>query len=125
MGRATKGVGGDCGTTQKICAAAKCPCTYQTAYDFPTCALRSGVFCELGAGEQKQEGDILSWPNYIAIYWSFAGGLKNATTERTNKYGQKWTQRSNMCTASNNDGPPYSPVGMRYLRRDAPRLFGI
>jgi hypothetical protein len=92
---AIKGVGGDSsGTTQKIYAAAKCPYTYQTAHDFPTYALRSGVFRELGAGEQKQEGDILSWPNHMAIYSSFGGDLKNATTARTNKHGQKWTQRN-------------------------------
>jgi len=122
--RAIKGVGGDCsGTTYKIYLAAQCPYTYQTAHGFPAYALKSGLFRELGAGEQRRDGDILSWPNHMAIFSSFALDPDNASRQRTNKYGQKWTQTNDMWTASMQGGPPYAPAELRFWRPDAPKLF--
>jgi cell wall-associated NlpC family hydrolase len=122
--QAAKGVGGDCsGTTQQIYQAADCPYSYQTAHNFAAYAASSGLFRELGAGELKQEGDILYWSNHMAIYSSFALDPDDATTKRTNAKGQNWTQRNDMWTASHPDGPPYSPAEMRFWRPDAPRVF--
>lgn len=121
---AIKGVGGDCsGTTQRIYQGAHCPYAYQTANHFAVYALNSGLFRELGAGDQKQDGDILLWPNHMAIYSSFASDLKNATTERTTAQGKKWIQKNDMWTASHPNGPAYAPAEMRYWRPDAPRVF--
>lgn len=122
---AIKGVGGDCsGTTYQIYQAVQCPYTYQAAHAFPVYALKSGLFRELGAGDQRQEGDIMSWPNHMAIYSSFVSDSENATTRRVNlNSGQKWTQKNDMWTASKPGGLPYGPAELRYWRSDAPRWF--
>jgi hypothetical protein len=119
-----KGTGGDCsGTTFKIYSTAKCPYTYQIAASFEDYALESGLFRELSDDEKNQEGDILSWPNHMAIYSSFASDPENATKERTNASGTKWTQRNNMWTASHPGGAAYGPAEMRFWRPDEPRVF--
>ena len=122
---ASKGAGGDCsGTTYKIYSAAGFPYSYQVAHDFPSYALKSGLFRELSVADQKQDGDILSWPNHLAIYSSFATDKANATRERINeRSGEKWLQKNDMWTASKPDGPPYSAAEMKYWRGDAPRVF--
>jgi hypothetical protein len=127
---AIKGLGGDCsGTTQEIYQAAQCPYTYRQAKEFPEYALKSGLFRELGASDQKQEGDILSWSSHMAIYSSFASDPTNATTERLRKDGKgTWTQRNDMWTASHlgtasRPSNPYAPAERRYWRPDAPRVF--
>ena len=104
--------------------AVQCPYTYQAAHAFPVYALKSGLFRELGAGDQRQEGDIMSWPNHMAIYSSFVSDSENATTRRVNlNSGQKWTQKNDMWTASKPGGLPYGPAELRYWRSDAPRWF--
>jgi hypothetical protein len=125
-----KGTGGDCsGTTQKIYNVAKCPYRYQTSHEFPAYARKSGLFRELRADEAKQDGDILSWSSHMAIYSSFATDSKNATTERTNKQGHKWTQTNDMWTASHparnadDEPPPYSPAQMYWWKLGTPRVF--
>ena len=119
-----KGVGGDCsGTTLKIYVAAGFPFDYQMTHDFPDYALKSGKFRELAAGDQKQDGDVLSWSNHLAIYCTFASDKDDATTPRINKNGTKWTQRNDMWTASKPDGPPFGPAEMRWWRTDLPRVF--
>ena len=122
---ATKGVGGDCsGTTYKIYLAVQCTYNYQAAHGFPAYALQSGLFRELDAGEQRQDGDILSWPNHMAIYLSFASDPDDATTQRSNKAtGHQSTQKNDMWTASKPDGPAYGPAALCYWRPDAPRVF--
>jgi hypothetical protein len=84
---------------------------------FPDYALKSGLFRELGSGEDKQDGDILSWSNHMAIYCTFAADTENATTPRVNKNGSKWTQNNDMWTASHPDGPTYAPAEMRWCAR--------
>ncbi len=125
VGKASvKGVGGDCsGTTYKIFDAANCPYTYQTAAGFRAYALTSGLFRKLPAGEQMQDGDILSWPNHMAVYSTFASDAANAKTDRTNTYGGKWVQQNDMWTASHPGGPPYGTGAMKYWRPDAPTVF--
>jgi hypothetical protein len=121
---AMKGVGGDCsGTTQKIFEAAKFPYPYTMAGDFAKFALDKGPFRELTAAETKQDGDILSWSNHMAIYATFAGDPDDAVTVRFNKNGTKWNQKNDMWTASKPDGPAYGPAELRWWRQDAPRVF--
>jgi hypothetical protein len=122
---AIKGVGGDCsGTTQKIYSTAKFSYDYRMTSEFPAYALSSGLFRELKAGEIKQDGDILSWHNHMAIYCTFKGDPDDATTKRKRKDGQgTWTQNNDMWTASKPDGPPYAAAEMRWWRPDAPRVF--
>ena len=118
-----KGAGGDCsGTTQKIFEAAKCSYKYQMASSFATYASGCGLFRELGPKDTKQDGDILSWSNHMAIYCSFADDVTNATTSRLTK-GHSWTQHNNMWTASHPDGPDYAPAELRYWRTDTPKVF--
>ncbi len=119
-----KGTGGDCsGTTYKIYRTAGFSYEYQPAGIFASYAAGSEHFRELGADEAKQDGDILSWPNHMAIYSTFANDSENATTPRTNRQGQPWTQKNNMWTASHPSGPAYGPAELRFWRTDAPRVF--
>ena len=118
-----KGAGGDCsGSTQKIYSAANCPYEFQMTGTFPAYAIQSGLFRELGAGEAKQEGDLLSWSSHMAIYSSFANDPDDATTARVTN-GQKWTQHNDMWTAWHTDGPAYSPAKLGYFRPEPPRVF--
>jgi len=120
----TKGAGGDCsGSTQKIYLAAKCPYDYQSSICFPEYAINSGLFRELGSDEKKQEGDILSWHDHMAIYSSFALDPSNATTERTNAAGHKWTQINDMWTATKPGGLPYLANAMLWFKPGPPRVF--
>ncbi len=122
---AMKGVGGDCsGTTQKIYDASKFPYEYKMAHDFPDYAVSSGRFRELAAGEAKQDGDVLSWSNHMAIYCSFASDPDDATTIRQRKDGKgTWVQNNDMWTASHPGGPAYAPAELKWWRTDPPRVF--
>jgi hypothetical protein len=122
---AMKAIGGDCsGTTLKIYQVAKFPYEYKMAHDFPDYATASGLFRELAVGEMKQDGDILSWHNHMAIYCTFAADPDDATTQRQRKDGKgTWTQNNDMWTASKPGGPAYATAEMRWWRPDAPRVF--
>lgn len=112
-----KGTGADCsGSTQKIYNVAGFAYDYKTTEEFPNYAKSSGLFRELDSDEAKQDGDILWWQGHVAIYSSFATDKDNATTQRTNKQGKKWTQDNDMWTASHTKGPPYAPAEMRYFK---------
>ena len=119
-----KGRGGDCsGTTYKIYSLAQCPYVYQQAANFPAYAIQSGLFRKLDAVEPKQEGDILSWPDHMAIYSSFLLDPANATTPRTNNNGRPWTQNNDMWTATHRGGGPYCPNQMRWFKPSPPTVF--
>jgi hypothetical protein len=119
-----KGLRGDCsGITYKVYAAVNCPYQYQRAAGFGAYALTSGLFRKLAAGEKKQDGDILSWANHMAIYCSFASDPANSDTDRVNTEGVKWTQHNDMWTASYPDGPAFGPAAFFYMRPDPPVVF--
>lgn len=123
----TKAVGGDCsGITQKIYTAAHFPYTYTQAPDFPAYAIKSKLFRALTDGEAKQDGDILCWPNHVAIYSTFKGDPGNATTIRRQKSGKgTWVQVNDMWTASHPDPGSYAfgPAQLKWWRPDAPKVF--
>jgi hypothetical protein len=120
----TKGIGGDCsGSTNKIYIASNFPYVYQMASSFRGYAIESDLFRELDSTEQKREGDILSWPDHIAIYSSFSSDPANATAPRTNKAGKPWTQVNDMWTASHSGGPPYAPNQMHWFKPGPPKVF--
>lgn len=122
--KSIKGVGGDCsGSTYLIYKAAGFPYDYQVAAAFAEYAVKSGLFRQIGTGEQKQDGDILSWPNHMAIYASFQNDKTHATTPRVSRKGQKWTQVNDMLTASHPHGADYAPAEMRWWRPDPPKVF--
>ena len=119
-----KGIGGDCsGITYRIYSAAHFPYPYLSSGTFRTDAVTNGLFRELAPTEAKQDGDILSWPNHMAIYSTFAKDLDNATTARVTKSGSPWTQRNDMWTASHPGGPGFAAAEMRWWRSDAPKVF--
>jgi cell wall-associated NlpC family hydrolase len=125
----TKGTtgGGDCsGSTFKIYQAAGFAFEYHSAGQFPAYALSSGHFRELNTGEAKQDGDILSWSDHMAIYSTFmsAAETKDKTTNRTNKQGHGWIQNNDMWTATHTGGGPYHPGALIYSGKPtAPRVF--
>jgi hypothetical protein len=120
----TKGAGGDCsGSTCKIYTVAGFPYDYQQSSAFPAYAIKSGHFRQLAATDTKQEGDILSWPDHMAIYSSFADDRANGTTARTNKAGKLWTQVNDMWTASHSGGPVYAPNNMHFFKPGPPTVF--
>jgi hypothetical protein len=119
-----KGVGGDCsGSTWLIYKAAGFPYEYQQAAGFAAYALRTGLFRELAGGDARQDGDILSWPNHMAIVSTFVADPAHATTARTNRAGHPWTQKNDMWTASHPGGPAYACAELRFWRNDPPRVF--
>lgn len=119
-----KGVGGDCsGSTNKIYIAAGFPYDYAMSSDFPAYAIKSGHFRKLDQNEVKQEGDLLSWSDHMAIYTSFAADRPNATTARTNPAGKPWTQINDMWTASKPKGPAYGPNVMRFFKTVPPTVY--
>lgn len=119
-----RGVGGDCsGSTWLIYAAAGFPYEYQATGTFLAYVRKTGRFRELGANERRQDGDILYWPNHMAIYSTFAMDQADATTPRINKQHHAWTQKNDMWTASHPGGQVYGPAELRFWRPDAPRVF--
>jgi len=119
-----KGVGGDCsGSTYLIYRVAGFPFDYLQASYFYAHACVTGHFRQLGANDAKQEGDILSWSDHMAVYTSFAADPGNAKTARTNAAGKPWTQINDMWTASHPQGPVYRPNAMRWFKPAPPRVF--
>lgn len=99
----TKGLGGDCsGSTWRIYATAGFLFDYVQAIDFPPYAIRSGHFRKLDPGEPRQDGDLLSWQNHMAIFSSFS-----SSAERPSAINDMWT-------ASHRGGAPYGPAPLRY-----------
>ena len=122
--RSVQGVGGDCsGSTWRIYAAAGFPYEYQATGTFPAYVRKTGRFRELDANERRQDGDILYWPNHMAIYSTFAKDQADATTPRVNKQNHAWTQKNDMWTASHPGGQVYGPAELHFWRPDAPRVF--
>ena len=119
--------GGDCsGTTSKIFAAAGFPYAHQAAGTFADYAIKSGLFRELTSKDAKQDGDILSWSDHMAIYSTFMSPTetKFKTTQRTNKQGKAWTQNNDMWTATHTGGPAYHSSAILYSGKPtAPRVF--
>ena len=119
-----KGGAGDCsGTTFLIYRAAGFPYDYQPSGTFPVYAQRSGLFRLLTAEETAQAGDVLSWPNHMAIYAGSALQKEDATTQRTNASGRSWTQQNDIYTATHPNGAAYMPASLRYWRPDPPKIY--
>jgi hypothetical protein len=116
--------GGDCsGSTWRIYTVAGFPYDYQMTANFPAYVVRTGRFRELKPKETWQDGDILYWPNHMALYATFTNDPADAFTARVNAQGHKWKQKNDMWTASHPGGVPYGPAELRYWRPDAPRVF--
>lgn len=99
----TKGLGGDCsGSTWRIYEAAGFSFDYVQSGEFAAYAVRSGRFRKLDPGEPRQDGDVLSWPNHMAIVSSFS-----SAAERPTGHDDMWT-------ASHPGGPAYAPALLRY-----------
>lgn len=65
--------GGDCsGSTLKIFVAVGFRYIYQASGTFRHYAASTGIFRQLLASESMQSGDILSWPNHMAVHAEFA-----------------------------------------------------
>jgi hypothetical protein len=119
-----KGTGGDCsGSTWRIYDAAGFKYAYQNTSGFIDYVGKKKKFRELASSDTKQEGDILFWPDHMAIYSTFAGDKDDATTDRVNKKGQHWTQVNDMWTATKPGGQDYEPAKMSFFKSTAPRLF--
>jgi len=119
-----KGVAGDCsGTTYLIYRTAGFPYEYQPSGMFPAYAQRSGLFRQLAADETVQVGDVLSWPNHMAIYAGAALQKEDATTQRVNANGRSWTQHNDIFTATRPNGPAFMPASLRYWRPDPPKIY--
>ena len=119
-----KGTGGDCsGSTWRIYGAAGFVYDYRNTATFATYAIQSRKFRKLDASEVKQEGDLLLWPDHMAIYTSFASDKDNATTGRTNAKGTKYTQVNDIWTATHPGGGPYQPHKMSYFKPTAPSVY--
>ena len=92
-----QGKGGDCsGSTWRIYQVAGLPYPYQQTASFADYVARSHRFRELASGEARQEGDVLYWPNHMAIATRFAVDRDHATTDRVNGRGTKWVQTNDM-----------------------------
>jgi hypothetical protein len=119
--------GGDCsGTTCKIYKNAGFEFAYQATATFPKFAIDSGLFRKLGAGESKQDGDVLMWSDHMAIYSSFTspGEVQFKTTARVNKANQPWTQHNDMWTASHPGGSAYRPSAILWSgKSSAPEVY--
>lgn len=116
--------GGDCsGSTLKIFVAAGFPYIYQASGTFRHYAASTGIFRQLLASESMQSGDILSWPNHMAVHAEFAATDPHATTDRVNSSGTHWTQRNNMLTATHPGGAAYQAAEQRYFRADLPKVY--
>lgn len=119
-----KGVSGDCsGTTFLIFRTVGYPYEYQQSATFHAYAQRSGLFRQLAANEAPQAGDILSWPNHMAIYAGAALSKENATTARVNSSGRAWVQQNDILTATHPSGAAYMPASLRYWRSDPPKIY--
>lgn len=122
--RSVEGVGGDCsGSTWLIYAMAGFRYEYQSTATFLAYVRKTGRFRELRTNEQRQDGDILFWPDHMAIYSTFATDQADATTARINKQHHAWTQKNDMWTASHPGGQVYGPAELRFWRPDKPRVF--
>jgi hypothetical protein len=120
----SKGTGGDCsGSTYKIYGVAGFSYDYRNAASFPDYATKSGHFRKLDSSETKQEGDILWWPDHMAVFSSFASDDENATTPRVNRRGQPWTQTNDMWTATHDGGGPYGPAQMHWFKPGPPVVY--
>jgi hypothetical protein len=119
-----KGDGGDCsGSTWRIYEAAGFKYDYRSTSAFVDYVKDKKRFRELGGGEAMQEGDILFWPDHMAIYSTFAGDKDDATTDRVNNKGRHWTQVNDMWTATHPGGQDYEPAKMSFFKSTAPRVF--
>lgn len=113
--RSVQGVGGDCsGSTWRIYAAAGFRYDYQATATFPAYVRKTGRFRELDPSERRQDGDILYWPNHMALYSTFAMDKADATTSRVNRQHRVWKQHNNMWTASHPGGQVYGPAELRF-----------
>jgi hypothetical protein len=120
----TKQEGGDCsGSTCKIFAAVGFAYSYQASGTFRQYAANTGRFREVLATEARQSGDILSWPNHMAVHAEFATTDLNATTDRINSSGTHWTQVNDMLTATHPGGSNYQAAKRHYFRPDLPRVY--
>jgi hypothetical protein len=120
-----KGVGGDCsGITWSSYRAAGFAYKYKETALFLDYVKRTNQFREVAPNEKKQEGDILYWPNHMAIYSTFANDPADATTLRHNAMKQPWTQKNDMWTATNPNGPAFEPAAMFWFKHgEPPRVF--
>lgn len=121
-----KSRGGDCsGSTSNIFEKAGFKYEHKSAHTFQKYATESGLFREVAAQEPLQDGDILSWPHHMAIYSTFTSSTECtfANTLRTNKSGEKWTQRNDMWTAHHTGGNPYGPAARQYWPGARPKAF--
>lgn len=119
-----KGTGGDCsGSTWCIYTAAGFAYDYRNTATFAAYVAEKKNFRKLGAGEAKQDGDLLLWSDHMAIYSSFALDKDNATTARVNAKGANWTQANDMWTATRPGGGPYQPHKMAYFKPTVPAVY--
>jgi len=119
-----KSDGGDCsGSTWRIYGAAGFAYEYQATSGFLDYNARQKRFRELGAGEAMQEGDVLFWPDHMAIYSDFAADPDDASTARVTAKGAHWTQHNDMWSATRPGGAAYGPANMGYFKPTKPRIF--
>lgn len=117
--------GGDCsGSTWKIYCKVALPYEYQPCATFADYSNKTGRFRELARGEARQEGDVLLWPDHMAIASDFTHDKDDATTPRVNASGAHWTQTNDMWTATKPGGHPYEPAKISYFKGGTmPRVF--
>jgi cell wall-associated NlpC family hydrolase len=66
-----KGSGGDCsGSSWRIYTAAGLPYEYRSTSTFIDYVNKTKRFRELRGNEAMQEGDLLFWPDHMAIYFT-------------------------------------------------------
>jgi NlpC/P60 family len=119
-----KNDGGDCsGSTWRIYTAAGFTYEYRNTSTFIDYVTQKKKFREIPGGDPKQEGDLLFWPDHVAIYTTFAADKDDASTDRVNKKGQHWTQVNDIWTATNPTGGPYQPAKMSFFKTSPPRVF--
>ncbi len=120
-----KGRGGDCsGSTWSIYSTAGFRYDYQSTSTFIQYVSQKRKFRELAASEKWQEGDILYWPNHMAIYSAFGKDPNDGLTDRINKQGLHWVQHNNMWTATHPGGPLYQSGNSGFFKAGVkPRVF--
>jgi hypothetical protein len=118
----SKGVSGDCGgSTFQIYGAVHLPYDYRRTEDFPSYAIKSGHFRELGPGEARQDGDVLSWHGHMSISSTFSSATEVAFARTADRRGAP--QVNDMWTAFHERGPTYGPAKASVFRPDPPRVF--